>query len=303
MYPHDTPTFGRDPITPVAKLLEPKPRYYGEKGSSLKMDTLRRLYAILVENIRKARSKKLQLNEMKPHRFKVDDIVLVKDPDFAVFEPRYQPNYQVTAIFGDHRIEVQDEKGHKSIRRSSHVKYVELSEKVVQQFPSKEMPQKYGRSSRLLITDKDIPDLQFKVNRDSEFPEHSQNSLDAVREVVEVMETNVLPHIVSEVPTVNLQSSENRKHSGDSLTNVVSVTLEPLIAGNKVKSKFVGDGTGWISEYRDSLQNSRRSEVDVALQISTKKSVLQDYGKQELTASRTLKQSEKLPCSPAAVAQ
>ena len=32
--------FGRDPITPVAKLLEPKPRYYGEKGAFLKMDTL-----------------------------------------------------------------------------------------------------------------------------------------------------------------------------------------------------------------------------------------------------------------------
>ena len=28
--------FGRDPITPVAKLLEPRPRYYGERGSALK---------------------------------------------------------------------------------------------------------------------------------------------------------------------------------------------------------------------------------------------------------------------------
>ena len=49
--------FGRDPITPVAKLLEPKPRYYGEKGNFLKMDTLRRLYRVVVENIRKARDK------------------------------------------------------------------------------------------------------------------------------------------------------------------------------------------------------------------------------------------------------
>ena len=47
--------FDRDPITPVAKLLEPRPRYYGEKGASLKMDTLRRLYAVVTENIRKAR--------------------------------------------------------------------------------------------------------------------------------------------------------------------------------------------------------------------------------------------------------
>ena len=49
--------FGRDPITPVAKLLEPRPRYYGERGSVLKMDPLRRLYMIVVQNIRKAREK------------------------------------------------------------------------------------------------------------------------------------------------------------------------------------------------------------------------------------------------------
>ena len=39
--------FGRDPITPVAKLLEI--RYYGERGSGLKLDTLRRLYAVVTE--------------------------------------------------------------------------------------------------------------------------------------------------------------------------------------------------------------------------------------------------------------
>ena len=90
-------------------------------------------------------------------------MVLVKDPDSAVFEPRYQPNYRVTVIFGDNRIEVQDQKGHKSVRRSSHVKYVEPSKKVVQQLPSKELLQNYGRSSKLLIRAKDIPNLQFKV--------------------------------------------------------------------------------------------------------------------------------------------
>ena len=37
-------------------------------------------------------------------------MVLVKDPDSAVFEMKYQPNYRVTAIFGDNQIEVQDEK-------------------------------------------------------------------------------------------------------------------------------------------------------------------------------------------------
>ena len=129
--------FRRDPITLVAKLLEPKPRYFGERGATLKMDTLRRLYTIVVQNIRKAREKLPKKEE--PHKFKVNDMVLVKDPDAAVFEPRYQPNFRVTAIFGNNRIEVQDERGHKSVRRSAHVKYIDPSEKVEKQLPSEEV--------------------------------------------------------------------------------------------------------------------------------------------------------------------
>ena len=66
-------------------------------------------------------------------------MVLVKDPDAAVFKPRYQPNFRVTAIFGNNRIEVPDQWGHKSIRRSAHVKYITPSEKVVQQLPSEQV--------------------------------------------------------------------------------------------------------------------------------------------------------------------
>ena len=161
--------FGRDPIMPVAKLLEPKPRYYGERGTALKMDTLRRLYTIVINNIRKAREK-LPKKEEEPHRFKVNDMVLVKDPDAAVFEPRYQPNFRVTAIFGNNRIEVQDERGHKSVRRSAHVKYIEPSEKVEKQLPNEEVVKNYGRTSKLLLAEKDIPDLHFDVkdNGDSQ---------------------------------------------------------------------------------------------------------------------------------------
>ena len=112
------------------------------------MDTLRRLYTIVVQNICKAREK-LPKKEDEPHNFKVNDMVLVKDPDAAVFEPRYQPNFRVTAIFSNNRIEVQDERGHKSIRRSAHVKYIEPSEKVVKQLPSEQVLKNYGRSSKL----------------------------------------------------------------------------------------------------------------------------------------------------------
>ena len=93
---------------------------------------------------------------------------MVKDPDAVVFQPRYQPNYRVTAIFGNNRIEVQDEKGHKSVRRSAHVKYIEPKAKVAAQLPSAETLKQYGRGAKLLITHKDIPDLQFQGESEGE---------------------------------------------------------------------------------------------------------------------------------------
>ena len=167
--------FGRDPITPVAKLLEPRPRYYGERGSALKMDTLRRLYMVVVQNICKAREK-LPQKEDEPHDFKVNDMVLVKDPDATVFEPRYQPNFRVTAIFRNNRIEVQDERGPKSIRRFPHVKYIEPREKVIQQLPSKQVLKNYGRSLKLLLAAKDIPDPQFDAAEAKEKGDSSERT-------------------------------------------------------------------------------------------------------------------------------
>ena len=125
---------------------------------------------------------KLPKKEEEPHRFKVNDMVLVKDPDAAVFEPRYQPNFRVTAIFGNNRIEVQDERGHKSVRRSAHVKYIEPSEKVEKQLPNGEVVKNYGRSSKLLLAEKDIPDLHFNVKDNGDSPEKT--------DVMELMNVN-----------------------------------------------------------------------------------------------------------------
>ena len=111
-------------------------------------------------------------------------MVLVKDPDVAVFKPRYQPNFRVTAIFSNNRIEVQDEYGHKSIRRSAHVKYIEPSEKVVDQLPSEKVLKNYGRSSKLLLAAKDIPDLQFDAAEQEEKGEPSERT--DVMEIIDV---------------------------------------------------------------------------------------------------------------------
>ena len=236
--------FGRDPITPVAKLLEPRPRYYGERGTALKMDTLRRLYMIVVKNIRMAREKLPKKEE--PHKFKVNDMVLVKDPDAAVFEPRYQPNFRVTAIFGNNRIEVQDERGHKSVRRSAHVKYIAPSEKVVNQLPSEQVVKNYGRSSKLFLAEKDIPDLHFEVKDNGDPPEET--------DVMELMNVN------TEDCVTEPRNSEFHKHSRNSLENVAGEAQERLQDQRSLNQTLDSELLSNTSEYREHSQKSRKKQ-------------------------------------------
>ena len=162
---------------------------------------------VVVQNIHKAREK-IPKKQDEPHKFKVNDMVLVKDPDAAVFEPRYQPNFRVTAIFGKNRIEVKDECGHKSIRRSAHVKYIEPNEKVIQQLPSKQILRNYGRSSKLLLAAKDLPDLQFDAAEVKGEDESSERT-----DVIEIVDVDANESVTISHNSDSLECSKNSLES------------------------------------------------------------------------------------------
>ena len=242
--------FGRDPITSVAKLLEPRPRYYGEQGGALKMDTLRRLYTIVVHNISKAREK-LPKKKEEPHKFKVNDMVLVKDPDASLFEPRYQLNFRVTAIFGNSRIE------HKSVRRSAHVKYIAPSEKVVKQLPSEQLLKNYGRSSKLLLAEKDIPDLHFEVTDRKEKDDSSEKT-----EVMEIIDVNTKRSVMTP------QNSDFREHLRNSLEMAVGEAQERVSEQRSVKQALDRELHSNASEYREHSQKLRNSGKSTNVETS-----------------------------------
>ena len=176
----------------------------------------------MAENIKKARDQQPQKIET-PLNLKVNDLVMVKDPDAAVFQPRYQPNYRVTAIFGNNRIEVQDEKGHKSVRRSAHIKFIEPKAKVAAQLPSAETLKQYGRGAKLLITHKDIPDLQFQGEREEETLEVDEVNIQEPRGAV--LEEGGDEH----------STPSNAKHSDD-------VTLMPIMDVKNMVRANIGEG-------------------------------------------------------------
>ena len=188
------------------------------------------MYTVVVQNIRKAREK-IPKKQDEPHSFKVNDMVLVKDPDAAVFEPRYQPNFRVTAIFSNNRIEVQDERGHKSIRRSAHVKYIEPSEKVIQQLPNEQV-------LKLLLAAKDIPDLQF----DAAEPEEKGES--AIRtDVIEIIDMNTNGSVTT------LHNSNSREHSKKLLESAASEAQEQASEQRSVKKMMDLELQNRTSEY------------------------------------------------------
>ena len=202
----------------------------------------------MVQNICKA-GEKLPKKEDGPHNFKVNDMVLVKDPDAAVFKPRYQPSFRVTAIFGNNRIEVQDECGHKSIRRSAHVKYIEPGEKVVKQLLSEKVLKNYGRSSKLLLAAKDIPDLHFNATEVKEKGESSERT-----DVMEIIDVETKRNM-----TVS-QNSDFQEHSNNSQESAAGIALKQASQQRSVNKTINLERHDKISEYREHSQKSQSSD-------------------------------------------
>ena len=153
--------FGRDPITPFAKLLEPAPRYWEDRGGHLKMDLLKKLYLITAENVKRAREGRDPAEKKQENKLKVNDLVLVRDVNSGAFAPRYMPNYRIVEIHRSNRIVVRDERGNETVRRASHLKACELKDKVETMVPEADEYKQFGRNTKLLLHPKDVTDLQF----------------------------------------------------------------------------------------------------------------------------------------------
>ena len=126
------------------------------------MDLLRKLYLLTAENVKRAREgQDPSETTTQKNDFKVNDLVLVRDMTSGAFALQYMPNYRIVAIHGPNRIVVRDEKGNETLRRASHLKVCDWKQKVASMAPEQEEYNKFGRSTKLLIHPKDIPDLQF----------------------------------------------------------------------------------------------------------------------------------------------
>ena len=158
------------------------------------------------------------------------------------------------------------------------MKYIEPSEKIVQQLPSREVLENYGRSLELLITAKDVPDLQFKLSeteRSSKFKEESKNLLEGTQEVVEAMECNVLTKTIITTSKSHLKSSKIRESLGNSLKSAAGVALKT--DRNRIQRRDQS-GTKKQSKSCKHSEQSPHSAAGVALECTMPNGTLEVLG-------------------------
>ena len=165
------------------------------------------------ENLRRARQKENTETETSLQKdLKIGDLVLVRDINSGVFEPKYSLNYRIIAIYGNNHIAVKAPDGKVQVRHRGHTKKIDPVDKVISLLPSTEDYQKFGRKTKLLIHPDNIPDTNISL------PSRKQ----------------------TEVSTEDSEISENYQDSCEKLEissrwNTKNDKLQPMTTGNESK--------------------------------------------------------------------
>ena len=92
--------YGRDPLLPLNKLLQPKVRYLGNDENILSLEALKNIYQLVVTNLKLAHEKRQPNVHWNP-KLKEGDLVLGKDHTAKAFQPRFKGNYRVVSQKGN----------------------------------------------------------------------------------------------------------------------------------------------------------------------------------------------------------
>ena len=128
------------------------------------------------------------------------------------------------------------------------MKYIDPSEKVEKQLPSEEVVKNYGRSAKLLLAPKDIPDLQFDAAKKKD-----KGDLPEKTEVMEIMEVDTKYSVIAP------RKSDFREHSRNSLESVAGEAQKRVWDQRSLKQVLDSELHSNTSEYREHSQKSRDS--------------------------------------------
>ena len=153
--------FGRDPYMPLNRLLSQEMRYLWKDECIPNLEALQNLLQMTTTQIEYAATKRNQsFKPMKPHDFKVGDLVLVRNHTSKGFQEKYQDSYRVVKLLGKNQLKVKDQNNHIRQVHITDVKKTTMPEVLVKNIPDYKQ---FGRAAKLRLNSKNIEDVGWEI--------------------------------------------------------------------------------------------------------------------------------------------
>ena len=148
--------FGRDTLTNLKHLINPKLRYMGTEELILDLEIMSNIYQAQIHNLKLARQHIIEDQKPVPYpKISTGDLVLVRDHMSKPFMPKYKTDYRVIRVLGN-KVEVKDNNGKMSWFHISDMKKADMITKLICQLPDYNA---FGHKGRLNFDLERVKDL------------------------------------------------------------------------------------------------------------------------------------------------
>jgi hypothetical protein len=156
--------FGRDPITPLNKILGAKLRYLGDNMALLELDELRKCHALAAFNIKLARDKDPNILKTPPTRpLKIGDPVMIRNYVRNTWDPKYLVEYRIISFPSERQVEVVSPTGRVKRVNIQDVHFQYPANQVIRHLPD---VSSFGRAVKFVYHPDNIPDLHWSLQKD-----------------------------------------------------------------------------------------------------------------------------------------
>ena len=152
--------FGHDPRLPLTELFQHKLRYLGTDETVLSLQSLRNMYLVIAENLRKARERNITPHPKKPAPIQQNQLVTLKVHIRKALDPRYEGTYRVIRIKGN-QVELA-RNGTVAPTKWAHISHLKpllRADEIIEHLPKGSV---FARKTKLALNPDKIPDLDWK---------------------------------------------------------------------------------------------------------------------------------------------
>ena len=127
----------------------------------LSLETLQRIYHLVIENLRLAREKFHKNQQLYPTKLKTEDMVMIKTHAEGQFQPKFKGYYRIISFKGN-QVQVRPVDGGKPLYvHISDVKYVMPVESLIPHLP---LPNQFGGAAKYNINPNKVPNLHWTLS-------------------------------------------------------------------------------------------------------------------------------------------